>query len=926
MTDFWIAALGWAAHSAGVGAAVLLLGWVGLRCVQGAAAKHLIGVWSVRAAVLAPVLCLLPAWLTLPAEWNGRCVVVAEVEPDPAPIADLAELNEDFKPAAPDPLGAPAELNPDPRPATAAVPPRAMPPRGWDIALAPESAVPDLPPLASAQPGTEFRAPEPGDKDRYPSHQVEPIAEPIREVDLSMTAAVAPLVLGAAGLVGTAQLAVLTLGYVGLWRLVRSAAPASGRVQAVFAGLTAGMRRPPRLLVSDRIVSPVCFGLLRPTVLLPRSLAVAANSAELRWVFAHELDHVRRGDPVTGAWVGLAGALYFFAPWFWLLRRDLALTQEYLADAAAAAADGRPVDYAAFLVTLSGGPGRVPFGANGVRAGKSDLFRRVDMLLNPNGRADRGWSAVVTAGVLAAAVLLSGVGFASAEDDKPKTEKVEKKVIVVGKDGERKVVEVIEIGGKAEKGERKVIVVEVEKGDKPVVGEKKVIVDAKPKALTADGKKAIVIESVKGAKPKFVAADGKKVAVLDDPKGDEKARAEAREKAAQEREKAAQAREKAEQDREKARAKAEAEKAKAAAQDKGKADKAKAEGMAAAVEELKEKIADAARKGNIEEMQQLVEKLRAVMAAQKAADPVKPVRPVPPVPPLPPDFRRFDFGRGPDVEHIKEALEKSMRSMEEALRNQPDNEQLKKAMEAYKKAMEEALKHGQHFPREFKFEFPEGAREFKFMPDGARAWAMPAGGGRLGVTLAPISEALAAQLDLKSGVLIQGVTPGSAAEKAGLKKNDIVVAFAGKEVADAGQFVAAVAEAKAGTVDAIVIRKGKKEVVKGIELAEVKKPEARKPEPRTGGSGRTVEVRPASGKSQFESVSVSINDGKFSIDASNDDVAYSLAGEVDGGKTTVSKIVVTEGKKKATYKSLEEVPAAHRDAVKQLLGSVNRAK
>ena len=56
MTDFWIAALGWAAHSAGVGAAVLLLGWVGVRYARGAAAKHLIGVWSVRAAVLALVI------------------------------------------------------------------------------------------------------------------------------------------------------------------------------------------------------------------------------------------------------------------------------------------------------------------------------------------------------------------------------------------------------------------------------------------------------------------------------------------------------------------------------------------------------------------------------------------------------------------------------------------------------------------------------------------------------------------------------------------------------------------------------------------------------------------------------------------------------------------------------------------------------
>src|SRR5262245_33733263 len=116
MTDFWIAALGWAAHSAGVGAAVLFLGWLGVRGVQGASAKHLIGVWSIRAAVLAPVLCLLPAWLTLPAEWNGRCTAVVVPEPDAAPIFEVAAITEEVKPLAPEPVG--RELPPDPHPAT----------------------------------------------------------------------------------------------------------------------------------------------------------------------------------------------------------------------------------------------------------------------------------------------------------------------------------------------------------------------------------------------------------------------------------------------------------------------------------------------------------------------------------------------------------------------------------------------------------------------------------------------------------------------------------------------------------------------------------------------------------------------------------------------------------------------------------------
>jgi beta-lactamase regulating signal transducer with metallopeptidase domain len=298
-----------------------------------------------------------------------------------------------------------------------------------------------------------------------PSRQTVP-AEVLPQVEVPpVTAEVAPLVLLSYAGVAALLLAQIGLGHAGLRRLVRSASPAPARVQAVFDDLAAGFRRPPRLFVSDRVTTPVCFGLLRPTVLLPRALAVAATSAELRWVFAHELDHARRGDPATGLFVGLARCLFFFVPWFWPLRRDLSLAQEYLADAAAAAADGRPVDYAAFLVNLSGGPSRVPFGANGVRAGRSDLFRRVDMLLKTGSLAResaRGWAVVAAGGLLSVAVLLSGVGWASADDNKPKADKgdkVEKKVIVVGPDGKVEEKEVVVIDGvvvKGEKGEKKV--------------------------------------------------------------------------------------------------------------------------------------------------------------------------------------------------------------------------------------------------------------------------------------------------------------------------------------------------------------------------------------------------------------------------------------------------------------------------------------
>ena len=77
MSDIWHLATGtisWAGQSAGCGALVLLVGWIGLRFIRAPAHKQRLAAWTLRSAVLVPLLCLFPAWLTLPipAEWRNR--------------------------------------------------------------------------------------------------------------------------------------------------------------------------------------------------------------------------------------------------------------------------------------------------------------------------------------------------------------------------------------------------------------------------------------------------------------------------------------------------------------------------------------------------------------------------------------------------------------------------------------------------------------------------------------------------------------------------------------------------------------------------------------------------------------------------------------------------------------------------------------
>jgi len=84
--------------------------------------------------------------------------------------------------------------------------------------------------------------------------------------------------------------------------------------------------------------------------------------------------------------------------------------------------------------------------------------------------------------------------------------------------------------------------------------------------------------------------------------------------------------------------------------------------------------------------------------------------------------------------------------------------------------------------------------------------------GFLGVSIQDLTPEIAEQFELKDakGVVIPDVTPGSAADKAGVKPNDIVVAFDGRPVEKAAELQKKVAMKKPGTeVEIVVLRDGK---------------------------------------------------------------------------------------------------------------------
>lgn len=89
--------------------------------------------------------------------------------------------------------------------------------------------------------------------------------------------------------------------------------------------------------------------------------------------------------------------------------------------------------------------------------------------------------------------------------------------------------------------------------------------------------------------------------------------------------------------------------------------------------------------------------------------------------------------------------------------------------------------------------------------------------GRLGVGIQTITEDLAKTLDLKEnkGVIVGSITPGSAAEKAGVKRGDVITAINGEKIEDGNALRNKVAATAPGTeITLTILRDGKEQELK----------------------------------------------------------------------------------------------------------------
>ncbi len=787
MSSAWASAGGWVLHSAVCGGLLLLLAWLGQRLVRQPALRQRLGEWGVLAALAAAILCLAPAWL----------VISVPVPAAPVPAA-LAE--------------APTAEAPGPSGGSNPVPPEVSADETVLLLFDETNPRTLAGPVGAA-------GPLPGER---PPDASEP---PPATADVS-PANVLLAVLGVGyAVVASVVLGHWLLGHLALWRLLRAAEPPPPDIERFFRSLAPPGTRP-RLLTSPRLRVPLSCGVVRPTVVLPAALAETGPSPSLAWVFGHELTHLERRDAWGGLLLGLGQVVFFYLPWFWWLRRQVRLCQEYVADATAAGLSQRPEDYAEFLLHFTAAP-PVPAGATGVSGNTSDLFRRVTMLLNSPLRVDkrcpRLWWAAAAFALLALALPLAGVGLraeaAPAPDDRPKDKFTP---AAQTPDDERKA-QIQEAESNVQMYRERVAWSErmVQKGYLA-----KSQVDAERAKLSAA---EALLRTVRG--------DDKK----DDPNKD-----------------------------------------------------------------------DPKKKGD-----------------PKKDDPNKPNFPNIPFPDIDDLLKQLPANIDPEqMKVLRKELEKA-------------REQTKKAMEDARKAMEDARR---QIPGGF-----GGGGGFggNFGPGGGFAMFGALGDGRLGARVEKPNATLVEQLDLPKGrgLIVRDVQADSAAAKAGLKAHDILLEVGGKAVPDnANDFAKMLEDVKANTpVDVLVLRKGKKETVKGLSLPEAKPgrpgfglpggnffPNQPGGLPGFGGGGAGGGLGGGIGGQGGLGGAFAVgpnavmtttfrNDDRFTTRHQEGTLVITVTGTVDAGKARVGSITVQDGNTKDSYESVDKVPEQYRDKVKNLV-------
>ncbi len=125
------------------------------------------------------------------------------------------------------------------------------------------------------------------------------------------------------------------VGYIFLrFSIMRNLFNVTDRVYKNFSKLKikANIKKDIKIFLSDRVVSPLTIGFLKPIILIPISLVTKIDSDQIEGLIAHELAHIKRNDYLINIFQILAESILFYHPLVYILNTLVRESREMICD------------------------------------------------------------------------------------------------------------------------------------------------------------------------------------------------------------------------------------------------------------------------------------------------------------------------------------------------------------------------------------------------------------------------------------------------------------------------------------------------------------------------------------------------------------------------------------------------------------------
>jgi bla regulator protein BlaR1 len=142
-----------------------------------------------------------------------------------------------------------------------------------------------------------------------------------------------------------------------------------------------GINKNVSLIESDYVSGPALCGIFKPAIILPSRFTEIISETELKYIFIHELTHLKRHDIIVNWAVSFIQAVHWFNPLAWKITAELNNAREEACDEAVLNFIGRPKarEYGQTLVNVLNiqNSGKTVKTASTFLRGNADIYHRI---------------------------------------------------------------------------------------------------------------------------------------------------------------------------------------------------------------------------------------------------------------------------------------------------------------------------------------------------------------------------------------------------------------------------------------------------------------------------------------------------------------------------------------------------------------------